>query len=328
MSGPKQEVNQVSTTPEALGPAVGTAVETQQQLLPQQANLLQQLGGLILGGQAPGQQAFGQAQDFISQAAGLAGGAQGLQGDPQSILQQFGGFSGGGIGGGGLTRSGSGDILGLAQQFLQQGAQATQPAFDLASQQAFGQLRQFAPNISSTAFQEQGIDLGSRLGNFVQIERGHLEHFAGALAIAGRDHGRVDVEEPFLLEKLVDRVADTVPHSGNGPESVGARPQVGDGTKKLERMSLLLQRIALDVGQAVDDYLLGLDLGRLPLAGRLFDQSDHADATAGRELFDFRLVVFQFGVGDDLDIVEAGAVVELDEAEAGLAVAARTNPTL
>ncbi len=174
MSGPKQEVNQVSTTPEALGPAVGTAVETQQQLLPQQANLLQQLGGLILGGQAPGQQAFGQAQDFISQAAGLAGGAQGLQGGAQSILEQFGGGGGGGIGGGGLTRSGSGDILGLAQQFLQQGAQATQPAFDLASQQAFGQLRQFAPNISSTAFQEQGIDLGSRLGAQRQAQLNQL----------------------------------------------------------------------------------------------------------------------------------------------------------
>ena len=173
MSGPKQEVQQVSTTPEALGPAVGTAVQTQQQLLPQQANLLQQLGGMILGGQAPGQQAFGQAQDFISQAAGLAGGAQGLQGGGQSLLQQFGG-GGGGIGGGALTGSGSGDILGLAQQFLQQGTQATQPAFDLASQQAFGQLRQFAPNIGSTAFQEQGIDLGSRLGAQRQAQLNQL----------------------------------------------------------------------------------------------------------------------------------------------------------
>ena len=162
--GSSTETTSVPTTPQALDPAVGTAVQSQGQLLPQQAQLLQQLGQMILGGQAPGQQALDQAGGFISQGAGLVGGAQGLQGGPLDVQGLIQGLGGGGISSGGLTRSGFQDTARFADLFAERGAAATQPAFDLASRQAFGQLRQFAPNIASTAFQEQGIDLGSRLG--------------------------------------------------------------------------------------------------------------------------------------------------------------------
>jgi hypothetical protein len=44
------------------------------------------------------------------------------------------------------------------------------------------------------------------------------------------------------------------------------------------------------------------------------------------EMLDFALVVRQLAVGDDLQIVEGGAVVEFQKAEAPLRVAARANP--
>ncbi|KKK57231.1 hypothetical protein LCGC14_3056590 [marine sediment metagenome] len=54
--GSSTEVTSVPTTPKALDPAVGTAVETQQQLLPQQANLLQMIGQQIMGEQTNSEQ--------------------------------------------------------------------------------------------------------------------------------------------------------------------------------------------------------------------------------------------------------------------------------
>ena len=71
-----------------------------------------------------------------------------------------------------------------------------------------------------------------------QVERGDLEHGPGPFAIAGGDDRRVDVEEAPLLEELVDRVADAVPHPGDGAEGVGPRPQMGDRPQELERVAL------------------------------------------------------------------------------------------
>jgi len=178
--GSSTEVTSVPTTPEALGPAVDTAVQTQGQVLPQQADFLQQLGQMFTSGNLPGAGAFGQGLDFLNQAGGFAGGAQGLAQQPQSILQQIGGLGGGGGGSGGLTGSGFGDTAQFADLFAQRGAQATQPAFDLASRQLFGQQRMQAPNIGSTAFQEQGIDLGSRLGAQRQAQLNQLFTQGGA----------------------------------------------------------------------------------------------------------------------------------------------------
>ena len=162
----------------------------------------------------------------------------------------------------------------------------------------------------------------------VQVERGHLEHRAGAFAIAGGDQRRVDVEETAFLEELVDRVAHAIPHPGDGAERVRARPQMGDRPQELERVALLLQRIRGHVGHAVDRDRGGLDFGRLALARRRLDQPGDADAATGREPLDFRFVVRQAGFGKYLDVAEAGAVVDFKETEPGLRVAPRADPTL
>src|SRR5262249_45223199 len=116
--------------------------------------------------------------------------------------------------------------------------------------------------------------------------------------------------------------------AGDGAEGVGPRPQVRLGAQELQRVALFLQRVALRVGRAVDGDAGGVDLGRLALGGGLADLPDDGDARAGGEVLDLAVVVGQPGVGDDLDVALAGAVVDLDEAEAALGVAARADPPL
>ncbi len=71
---------------------------------------------------------------------------------------------------------------------------------------------------------------------------------------------------------------------------------------------------------------MGLDLGGLALAERLAEEAGHGDAAPGGEVFDLRFVVRQRAFGHDLEVAEAGAVVEFQEAEAGLRVAAGADP--
>ena len=90
----------------------------------------------------------------------------------------------------------------------------------------------------------------------------------------------------------------------------------------------LLERIRFGVGPAVDDDLGGVDFGRLLFAAGGFHFAANGDAAAGRELLDFRFVVGEFRVGDDLDIGEAGAVVDFQKAEAAFGIAAGADPAL
>ena len=74
--------------------------------------------------------------------------------------------------------------------------------------------------------------------------------------------------------------------------------------------------------------LLGQDLGRLPLGRRGSHGSLNGDGAAGAELLDFALVIGERGLGEDLHVALAGAVVDFEEAEALLGIAAGANPAL
>ena len=65
-----------------------------------------------------------------------------------------------------------------------------------------------------------------------------------------------------------------------------------------------------------------------PLPPEAFTSPRTVTLQPGRELLHFGFVVRQLRVGDDLDVGQAGAVVELEEAEAALGIAARANPAL
>ena len=68
-------------------------------------------------------------------------------------------------------------------------------------------------------------------------------------------------------------------------------------------------------------------LGGLSLGRRGADFAADADAAADAEMEDLVLVVGQLAVGDDLNVAEAGAVIDFEEAEAPL-VAAGADPSL
>src|SRR5262249_6751008 len=128
--------------------------------------------------------------------------------------------------------------------------------------------------------------------------------------------------------ELMNRQAHLVAHAGDGPKGVGARPQVGDGAQELEGVPLFLELVRLRVGRAVDGDGVGGHLGRLPLGRPRLDLAGDGAATAGGELVDFRVVVGQGGGGDDLHVALRGAVVDFEEVEAALGVAAGAHPAL
>ena len=76
-------------------------------------------------------------------------------------------------------------------------------------------------------------------------------------------------------------------------------------------MPLLLQRVCLRIGPTVYFHVRGVDLGCLSLAARLLHLAAHRDAAAGGELLHFAFVIRQLGIGDDLDVRQARAVIEL-----------------
>ncbi len=103
---------------------------------------------------------------------------------------------------------------------------------------------------------------------------------------------------------------------------------MGPLAKLLERMPLLLQGIRLGVGPAVHNHFRRVNFRRLPAAARRLHFAAHRHAAARRELLHFALIVRQLRVGDDLNVGEARAVVELEKAEPTLRIAPRANPTL
>ena len=118
-----------------------------------------------------------------------------------------------------------------------------------------------------------------------------------------------------------------VPHARDRAERVRARPQVRHFAQVLERGLLRLNRIGVRVVDPADDLdRLGLQLDRLPLALARRQRTGRDDRAARRQLLDLALVVGQRGRRDDLDRVEAGAVVDVDERQPGLRVAPRANP--
>jgi len=60
----------------------------------------------------------------------------------------------------------------------------------------------------------------------------------------------VNVQEPLLLEEIVDRLANLIAEAGDRPEGIGPRPQMRNGSQELEGVAFLLKRIFLGVRRA------------------------------------------------------------------------------
>ena len=159
------------------------------------------------------------------------------------------------------------------------------------------------------------VDLaGLGEGRVFGVERGHAEHLAGALAVTRGDDGGVDVDKALLLEEAVDSGSCDRADAEHGAEQVGARAQVLLGAQELDGCALLLQRV-IRCARALD-----LDGGgrKLEGLGRIGGQLDGAGADeCSRDVLmgDLVVVVERLAVHDDLQVAEAAAVVERNEAK-------------
>ena len=169
---------------------------------------------------------------------------------------------------------------------------------------------------------------GPSRGSLAEIERGDLEHLPRPFAVARRDDGRMNVEKALLLKEVVDRAANAIADPCYRSKRVGARPEVGQRSQEFEGMSLLLQRIGLRIGPAVDNDLSRVHFGFLSLRRRLPNFARDGNAATGSQMLDLRLVVGQGRLGDDLNVAEARAIVQLEKAEAALGVAAGPHPAV
>ena len=165
-----------------------------------------------------------------------------------------------------------------------------------------------------------------RAGRIGDVERRHLEHSTGTLAVRSGDDGGVEVVESVAVEVLVDGVGHGVADAQHGAEGVGARTQVGDVAQELERVALLLERVGIGVGRAVYLDFRGLHLDALTRAGRGDQTAVHTDAGARGD--GLELLVGEFRkVNHHLDVRQTRAVVHGDEGHV-LVAALGAHPTL
>ena len=162
------------------------------------------------------------------------------------------------------------------------------------------------------------------LGNVVQIQRGDLEHLAGALTVGAGDDGSLDIHEAAALEELMDGVGRRRADAERGGKQIGAGTQMLDSTQELHAVALLLQGIVRG-GLAL--HLDGVSLHLQRLLGVRCQHHGTADDQGRTHVLrgDLLIIIQLLGGHDHLQILKAGAVVQLDEAK-GLHVADGTRP--
>ena len=146
------------------------------------------------------------------------------------------------------------------------------------------------------------------------VKRGDAEHLAGALAVARGDERRVDVDEVALLEEAVDGGGGHGADAEHGAEQVRARAQVLLGAQELHRGALLLQRVVRGA-RALNRDGLGGELEGLLGVGRELERARADERVVAGEVRDLVVTGERLTVHDDLQVAEAAAVVECNEAK-------------
>ena len=103
-------------------------------------------------------------------------------------------------------------------------------------------------------------------------------------------------------------------HAEDRVEGVGARAQMRDRAQELEGVLLLLKRV-FGGGNALHFYRVRLQLKGLLGVGRQHQRAAHDERRADVLLGDLGVVCELVGLENDLQVFEAAAVVQLDEAE-------------
>ena len=160
-----------------------------------------------------------------------------------------------------------------------------------------------------------------------EVERRHAKQLAGALGVRRRDDRRADPEEAVVVEEAVNRMRDRIAHARHRADHVGARTQVRDVAQEFERVRLRLDRVRIGILDPADDANgARLHLERLALGRRRHDVAGDLDRASGGQVHDLVGVVRQRVRHDRLHRMEARAVRNVHERDAGLRVAPRADP--
>ena len=133
----------------------------------------------------------------------------------------------------------------------------------------------------------------------------------------------MDADEIAFLEEPVHGIGQAAAHAEHRAVEIGARPQVRDGAQKLGGVAFFLQRIVLR-RLAYQLERSRLHFPALAGGGRGDEFAAHLHRGAGAHLGD-RLIAGNGGIGDDLEVAQAGAVVEFDKGKR-LGIAAGADP--
>src|SRR4030095_1833016 len=138
------------------------------------------------------------------------------------------------------------------------------------------------------------------------------EQLAGAFAIASGDDRRMHVNEPAILEKLVNSEREPAAHTQHATEKIRSWTQMRDLTQKFRRVPFFLERITF-IG-ATDNFDISRDeFPFLSFALRRNQRALHNNRGASIEPLDVCVIRQRILLRDDLKIAQRRAVVQVDK---------------
>ena len=159
----------------------------------------------------------------------------------------------------------------------------------------------------------------------IQVQRRHLEHLSGTLAIGSRNDWCMEIEETPIVEELMYRVRHVMTDTEHGAKGIRTGTQMSDLAQELHRMPFLLQRIHRGIGRTIHLNLGGLNLHALPFSLRTRQDSVYAHARArGNRLQE--LIAKLIHVYDNLYVMNGRSIVQRDKTYL-LAATTRTHPS-
>ena len=161
------------------------------------------------------------------------------------------------------------------------------------------------------------------LGDVVQVEGGHLEHFARALAVGAGDQGRVDIDKVPLLEEFMDGVGRQTADTEHCLEQIGAGPQMGHGAQELHAVALFLHGIVAG-GIALNHHRGSLNFKRLLGIGRQQHTALHNQRRAHVHLGNGLEILHGIGI-NHLNRGEISTVIQGNKAKL-FALSIESNP--
>ena len=164
------------------------------------------------------------------------------------------------------------------------------------------------------------------LRNIREVERRDTEHLAGTLCIGCRDDRRVHIDEAALLEERVDGIGCDGADAEDGTKEVRAGTEVLLRAQELARRTLLLHRVVRS-RRALDRDLGSLELEGLRTVWRERERAGddkRCSHILGHDVL-IDILAECVLVEDDLQVLEAAAVIQDDEAKV-LHVADGTDP--